>query len=150
MLPWSLKFHTCESAKTATRLRRRKTVAPWGWWMDGRASHWSWIQKNKGAEGIQAAVLCAQNHFKSFSHLLSEMKLIWFCIPPRHLRDSAWQHCLFGTMEKCCMHDITIILLRTAGVCFLNNNPHPARALRNVITVNLSGTDHPGDKCASL
>lgn len=32
-------------------------------------------------------------------------------------------------------------LVTHAGVCFLNNNPPPARALRNVITINLKGGD---------
>lgn len=101
---------------------------------------------------LKAALVCAQNHLKPFSPILSVMKLYSGSVSSAsHLQNLVCMATLFVWYNGKVLHTWHYNRLVThAGVCFLNNNPRPARALRNVITVNLTGADHPGDKCASL
>lgn len=70
------------------------------------------------------------------------MKLIYLCIPPHHSCDLLCMATLFVWYNGKVLHTWHYNWLVThAGVCFLNNNPPPARALRNVITINLNRAD---------
>lgn len=109
-----------------------------GWWKAGKASRWPYRYRI-------TAVFCVAESFKSVAtscHLLSGMKLLYWCIPPHHSCVLLCMATLFVWYNGKVLHTWHYNWLVThAGVCFLNNNPPPARALRNVITINLNGAD---------
>lgn len=125
--------------KTVARLRRRrrrKSATLWGM-MEGWKSITLTLQIQNNS-----AVFWAAESFKIVAtscHLLSGMKLIYLCIPPHHSCVLLCMATLFVWYNGKVLHTWHYNWL--AGVCFLNNNPPPARALRNVITINLNGAD---------
>lgn len=122
--------------KTVARLRRRRRRKSATLW--GMIKGWKSITLTLQIQN-NSAVFCATESFKIVAtscHLLSGMKLIYLCIPPHHSCVLLCMATLFVWYNGKVLHTWHYNWL--AGVCFLNNNPPPARALRNVITINLN------------
>lgn len=119
---------------------------------DGRMQKHHNSHRRRITKVLKAALVSAQNHFKPFSPILSVMTLYSGSVSSAsRLQNLVCMATLFVWCNGKVLHTWHYNrLVAHAGVCCLNNNPRPARALRNVITVNLTGADHPGDKRASL
>lgn len=117
----AMECHTCESAKNCRMVKEEEkkcnTVGDDGRLEKHQTAHNYTYRKTTALSGSELLYFVRQNHLNSLQPLVILCQgWSWLSCAFRPITVatcSAWQRCLFGTMEKCCIRDILIGLLRT-------------------------------------